>query len=272
MDTDGSANAASADEADDAESTGTATDSLMDENAEQRLAELNALDDADDFMQNGAVGDTTVKEARSLKREAADSLEDDMSDDEEDNDAEVFLSEDMASEARSARSRNASAASTAAEESANEGESASSTAYTPDTTPFMNSVSEFGDSYDSLLADAALAQQLDPDCLLRLTPDLEEAAQQKKAHIVRQYEETVVQPQLAAARLAREAAFASGEILQEVFAEEDELAVMGLDLDEVRDTSMVAEYADDIFSYMSECERNTMPNPRYMEFQTEIQW
>jgi G2/mitotic-specific cyclin 1/2 len=38
------------------------------------------------------------------------------------------------------------------------------------------------------------------------------------------------------------------------------------------DTTMVAEYADDIFEYMGELEVATMPNPRYMDFQTEIEW
>ncbi|TXT10802.1 hypothetical protein VHUM_02307 [Vanrija humicola] len=38
------------------------------------------------------------------------------------------------------------------------------------------------------------------------------------------------------------------------------------------DTTMVAEYADDIFAHMEELEIATMPNPRYMEFQTEIEW
>lgn len=38
------------------------------------------------------------------------------------------------------------------------------------------------------------------------------------------------------------------------------------------DTTMVAEYADDIFRHMEELEVSTMPNPRYMDFQTEIEW
>ncbi|KAL7417129.1 cyclin-like protein [Mrakia frigida] len=38
------------------------------------------------------------------------------------------------------------------------------------------------------------------------------------------------------------------------------------------DTTMVAEYAEDIFAYMEELELKTMPNPRYMESQTEIEW
>ncbi|GHJ85625.1 hypothetical protein NliqN6_2027 [Naganishia liquefaciens] len=38
------------------------------------------------------------------------------------------------------------------------------------------------------------------------------------------------------------------------------------------DTTMVAEYADDIFFYMTDCEERAMPNPHYMEYQNEIQW
>ncbi|KAK3697868.1 B-type cyclin [Vermiconidia calcicola] len=42
--------------------------------------------------------------------------------------------------------------------------------------------------------------------------------------------------------------------------------------DEQWDTSMVAEYGDEIFSYMRDLENRMAPNPRYMEQQTEIQW
>lgn len=38
------------------------------------------------------------------------------------------------------------------------------------------------------------------------------------------------------------------------------------------DTTMVAEYADDIFAHMEELELSTLPHPRYMDFQTEIEW
>lgn len=38
------------------------------------------------------------------------------------------------------------------------------------------------------------------------------------------------------------------------------------------DTTMVAEYADEIFAHMEEMELATMPNPRYMDFQTEVEW
>ena len=38
------------------------------------------------------------------------------------------------------------------------------------------------------------------------------------------------------------------------------------------DTTMVAEYADDIFSYMEDLETSVLPNPSYMDFQSEIEW
>ncbi|CAD6572617.1 MAG: hypothetical protein CYPHOPRED_004899 [Cyphobasidiales sp. Tagirdzhanova-0007] len=38
------------------------------------------------------------------------------------------------------------------------------------------------------------------------------------------------------------------------------------------DTSMVAEYSEEIFKYMEELEIESMPNPNYMESQTEIEW
>lgn len=38
------------------------------------------------------------------------------------------------------------------------------------------------------------------------------------------------------------------------------------------DTTMVAEYADDIFAHMEQLELEVMPNPNYMEHQTEIEW
>ena len=42
--------------------------------------------------------------------------------------------------------------------------------------------------------------------------------------------------------------------------------------DEQWDTSMVAEYGDEIFDYMRDLETRMAPNPRYMDQQTEIQW
>ncbi|TEY54940.1 hypothetical protein BOTCAL_0235g00120 [Botryotinia calthae] len=42
--------------------------------------------------------------------------------------------------------------------------------------------------------------------------------------------------------------------------------------DEMWDTSMVAEYGEEIFSYMRELENKLLPDPHYMDIQAEIQW
>ncbi|KAK4122434.1 hypothetical protein N657DRAFT_635184 [Parathielavia appendiculata] len=42
--------------------------------------------------------------------------------------------------------------------------------------------------------------------------------------------------------------------------------------EEAWDVSMVAEYGDEIFAYMRELESQMLPNPHYMDDQTEIQW
>ncbi|KAK9362951.1 cyclin-like protein [Lipomyces starkeyi] len=45
-----------------------------------------------------------------------------------------------------------------------------------------------------------------------------------------------------------------------------------LDADEMDDPTMVAEYVNEIFDYMKELEIRTMPNPRYMDEQRDLQW
>ncbi|POR35040.1 G2/mitotic-specific cyclin-4 [Tolypocladium paradoxum] len=42
--------------------------------------------------------------------------------------------------------------------------------------------------------------------------------------------------------------------------------------EEMWDVSMVAEYGEEIFDYLRELENKMLPNPHYMEIQTEIQW
>lgn len=61
---------------------------------------------------------------------------------------------------------------------------------------------------------------------------------------------------------------------QELLAEEEIQRVKAEFFDEVDmfDTTMVAEYADDIFTFMEELEVQTMPSPRYMDHQSEIEW
>ncbi|CAO1618506.1 unnamed protein product [Parajaminaea phylloscopi] len=112
----------------------------------------------------------------------------------------------------------------------------------------------------------------DPECLVTLPPEFQEEALYRVSLVSARYEQDVILPQLAKAALDRRAAVRSGELPPEVAAHDDELAQMGLDPEDVRDTSMVAEYAKEIFSYMSVCEMETMANPNYMAFQNEIQW
>lgn len=45
-----------------------------------------------------------------------------------------------------------------------------------------------------------------------------------------------------------------------------------LEEDEAWDTSMVAEYSEEIFSYMRNLEEQMRPNPHYMDNQSEVQW
>lgn len=112
----------------------------------------------------------------------------------------------------------------------------------------------------------------DPECLVTLPPDLQAEACQRVALITDLYEQEVILPQTARAALERQQAVAAGEIAADVAAHDDELALMGLDPEEVRDTSMVAEYAKEIFAYMAKCERETLANPHYISYQNEIQW
>ena len=113
---------------------------------------------------------------------------------------------------------------------------------------------------------------IDPEGLVSLHPELEEAARRKVALIKSRYQEEVIQPRAVRAQAQRAEAVAAGQLSADLAAHEDELIIMGLDPDEVRDTSMVAEYSNEIFSYMARCERETMANPNYMDFQSEIHW
>lgn len=62
---------------------------------------------------------------------------------------------------------------------------------------------------------------------------------------------------------------------EEMVRAEDELALIRStfkdDVD-MFDTTMVAEYADEIFKHMEDLEISVLPNPKYMDFQTEIEW
>ncbi|CEH18289.1 b-type cyclin 2 [Ceraceosorus bombacis] len=121
-------------------------------------------------------------------------------------------------------------------------------------------------------SDLASPHALDPDCLVTLPPHLELDAQEKRRAIIERYEQSVIVPNAQKAADERNLMVQQGELSADLAAHDDELALMGLDPEEVRDTSMVAEYSREIFAYMSRCERETMANPNYMAFQGEIEW
>jgi G2/mitotic-specific cyclin 2 len=65
----------------------------------------------------------------------------------------------------------------------------------------------------------------------------------------------------------------------EAFDDDDELSLeeftknaKDLDEEDMDDPLMVAEYVTEIFEYMKELEINTMPNPKYMDDQGELEW
>lgn len=132
-------------------------------------------------------------------------------------------------------------------------------------------------SGDSLRTESSdmldeLELDVDPAGLVTLPLEQEYAAQRRVDEICERYHENVLYPQALAARNERHELVASHQMDPEAAAFDDEMFLMGLDPEEARDTSMVAEYAGDIFEYMSRCERESMANPNYMDFQDEIQW
>jgi len=113
---------------------------------------------------------------------------------------------------------------------------------------------------------------LDPEHLFTLPPDMEAAAQRAVAAIKARYETEVLVPAMERAVVERAEAVRNGTMTAEMAAYENNLAMQGLDPDEVRDTTMVAEYAEEVFAYMAQCEKTTMANPHYMSFQNEMDW
>ncbi|KAK0635388.1 cyclin-like protein [Bombardia bombarda] len=74
---------------------------------------------------------------------------------------------------------------------------------------------------------------------------------------------TIVAPKVTE-NIERELEVAKAIVLQNQTEEEIE--------EEAWDVSMVAEYGEEIFEYMRELEAHMLPNPHYMDIQTEIQW
>ncbi|PWN37118.1 uncharacterized protein FA14DRAFT_152529 [Meira miltonrushii] len=128
------------------------------------------------------------------------------------------------------------------------------------------------DEEDGSESESVQLNNLDPDCLISLPFEIDELARSKVERICAMYEETVLHDAAIRQAEERQGAVARGEMSAHTAAHEDELAIMGLDPEEVRDTSMVAEYSADIFAYMAKCECRTMANPNYMDFQGEIRW
>ncbi|GAB1314044.1 B-type cyclin [Madurella fahalii] len=74
---------------------------------------------------------------------------------------------------------------------------------------------------------------------------------------------TIVAPNVTA-NVRRELEMAKAYVLERQSEEELE--------EEAWDVSMVAEYGEEIFTYMRDLEANMLPDPHYMDIQTEIQW
>ncbi|KAK3685703.1 cyclin-like protein [Podospora appendiculata] len=74
---------------------------------------------------------------------------------------------------------------------------------------------------------------------------------------------TMIAPKVTA-NIQTELEVAKAIVLQNQTEEEIE--------EEAWDVSMVAEYGEEIFEYMRVLEANMLPNPHYMDIQTEIQW
>lgn len=121
-----------------------------------------------------------------------------------------------------------------------------------------------------LLADIEL--DLDPAGLVTLSLEDELVEQRRVADICERFEAEVLAPQALAAQAERQELVRLGQLDPQAAAHDDAMMRLGLDTEEARDLSMVAEYAQDIFAYMACCERESMANPNYMDFQDEIQW
>jgi len=139
----------------------------------------------------------------------------------------------------------------------------------PDVDTALSSPSVPSDESD-LLADIEL--DLDPAGLVTVSLAEELAEQRRVADVCERFEATVLAPQALAAQAERRELVRHGQMDPEAAAHDDVMMRLGLDTEEARDISMVAEYAQDIFAYMACCERESMANPNYMDFQDEIQW
>lgn len=113
---------------------------------------------------------------------------------------------------------------------------------------------------------------LDPAGLVTVSLEEELMEQRRVADICERFEVNVLAPQALAAQTERQELVRLGQMEPQAAAHDDMMMRLGLDTEEARDLSMVAEYAQDIFGYMACCERESMANPNYMDFQDEVQW
>ncbi|WFD19921.1 B-type cyclin [Malassezia caprae] len=139
----------------------------------------------------------------------------------------------------------------------------------PDADASLSSPGVRSDESD-LLADIEL--DLDPAGLVTVSLEEELVEQRRVAEVCERFEASVLAPQALAAQAERQELVRLGQMDPDAAAHDDTMMRLGLDTEEARDLSMVAEYAQDIFAYMGCCERESMANPNYMDFQDEIQW
>ena len=131
--------------------------------------------------------------------------------------------------------------------------------------------SRSGQSEDSELL-AELEMDLDPAGIVTLTLEHDIVEQRRMLDMCDRFEMQVLVPQALAAQAERQDLVRHGQLSAQAAAHDDEMMRLGLDTEEARDISMVAEYAQDIFDYMACMERESMANPSYMDFQDEVQW
>lgn len=151
------------------------------------------------------------------------------------------------------------------------------TVYISDDAPPEHTGIALSRSTETLASDdsdalAVLELDIDPTGLLTLSLDEELEAQQRVAEICAEYERRVLAPLALAAQAERHEMVQHGQLDAACAEHDDEMMQLGLDPEEARDASMVAEYASEIFEYMACCERDSLANPSYMDFQDEIQW
>ena len=125
--------------------------------------------------------------------------------------------------------------------------------------------SRSGQSEDSELL-AELEMDLDPAGIVTLTLEHDIVEQRRMLDMCDRFEIQVLVPQALAAQAERQDLVRHGQLSAQAAAHDDEMMRLGLDTEEARDISMVAEYAQDIFDYMACMERESMANPNSVSY------